>query len=326
MLLLVGWLIFGFVAFLIRYSQVKAGTLPAYPGFLEYLLPPLIIGGPLAIFDTYYLRRHLKNIPFLSSVVIRLILFSSSIVITYGLMGVIIHHYQGKDLFFYLVYFLVLWGTGSVLVLAVRNLAEHFDRRQLYLWLTGAYHQPVAEYRIFLFIDLNDSTSIAERLGNEPYFRFLSDYFALTARVIEEHHGEIYQHVGDEIIITWPWNEGRKHATSLFFNIQNAIDFRQKLFLEKYGALPSIKGSLHAGIVTKGEIIGKRREFIYTGDVLNTTSRMQTLCKPNEASLIISGELLDRLDLSPSFRSTSLGTHMLRGKEKPIEVHMLEKV
>jgi len=326
-LLLGGWVLFGIIAFFIRYSHVKAVALPVFPVFWEYILPPLLVGGPLALFDSNVLRNILKHYSFLAGVLIRLLIFVFSIVITYALIGYFIHTYGGDTLTYYIIYFVVLWGTGSVLLLAIRNLAEHFDRRQLYFWITGAYHKPVVEERIFLFIDLNDSTAIAEELGHERYFSFLSDYFALTARVIEAHHGEIYQHVGDEIIITWPMQEGKRNdnAVQLFFAIRDAIAGKREVFLDKYGTYPKCKGSLHAGMVTKGEIIGKRREFIFTGDVLNATSRMQALCKPNEAALIISGDLLNRLKLPGSLHSESLGIHHLRGRAQPMEVYHIQR-
>ena len=220
----------------------------------------------------------------------------------------------------------MLWGTGSVLLLAIRNLAEHFDRRQLFHWVTGAYHKPVVEERIFLFVDLNDSTGIAERIGHSQYFNFLSDYFRRMARVIEQHHGEVYQHVGDEIIITWPLKAGkiRNNALNLFFAIRAMLIDNQDYFMNHYGVIPQIKGSLHGGKVTKGELYGKRREFIFTGDVLNTASRMQTLCKSNESALTISAELLNEFVLPESFHAVSLGIQYFRGKSHPLEVYMID--
>ncbi|MEJ2005954.1 MAG: adenylate/guanylate cyclase domain-containing protein [Cyclobacteriaceae bacterium] len=327
-LLLSGWILFGLVAYAIRYSHMKAVALPEFPVIWEYILPPLLVGAPLALFDTNILRFRLRRFSFTVSVLIRILIFGLSISLTYLSVGFFIHGYSGQTLGYYMLYFVMLWGTASVLLLAVRNLAEHFDRRRLFFWVTGAYHKPRVEERIFLFIDLNDSTSIAERLGPENYFNFLSSFFSLTARIIEAHHGEIYQHVGDEIIITWPVDEGRKNhrALLLFYEIEEAIDKHKHEFLKAYGVYPQVKGSLHAGLVTKGEILGKKREFIFTGDVLNATSRMQSLCKPNEARLIISDDLFQQLDLPASIRSESLGIHQLKGRERTMEVHRLERL
>ncbi len=326
-LLFGGWLAFGLFAYIIRYSLEKAVSLPVFPLIWEYLIPPILVGGPLAVFDANMLRSWVRQFPFLVSVMVRLLIIGVTIIITYALIGYFLLDYRGDTLRYYVQYFLMLWGTGSMLLLAIRNLAEHFDRRQLYFWITGAYHRPRVEERIFLFIDLNDSTSIAERLGHEKYFDFLASYFSLTAGIIEDHFGEIYQHVGDEIIVTWPIAQGLKdhRALSLIYRIREAIADREEEFISKYGVSPQIKGSLHAGMVTKGEIIGKRREFIFTGDVLNVTARMQALCKPNEALLIISDDLLKRMDLPVGHCAESLGTHRLRGRELSMEVHSIDR-
>jgi len=50
----------------------------------------------------------------------------------------------------------------------------------------GKYHHPVAEERIFMFVDMNSSTTIAENLGHVKYFEMLKEYFVdLSGAVIE---------------------------------------------------------------------------------------------------------------------------------------------
>jgi len=42
----------------------------------------------------------------------------------------------------------------------------------------GKYYKPKSENRIFMFVDLNSSTTLAEKLGNERYHELLKDFFA----------------------------------------------------------------------------------------------------------------------------------------------------
>src|SRR5690606_12300259 len=44
--------------------------------------------------------------------------------------------------------------------------------------IRGKYNTPKEERRIFMFLDLNSSTAIAEQLGNETYHELLKDFFA----------------------------------------------------------------------------------------------------------------------------------------------------
>jgi len=63
------------------------------------------------------------------------------------------------------------------------------------------YLKPKDEKRIFMFLDLKSSTTIAEEIGHRRYFEFISDFIADVTTPILNNHGEIYQYVGDEIVI-----------------------------------------------------------------------------------------------------------------------------
>ena len=67
----------------------------------------------------------------------------------------------------------------------------------------GRYHRPQMEARFFLFVDVIGSTRIAEKIWPLSMHRFLNRVFALIADPVADQHGEIYQYVGDEIVITW---------------------------------------------------------------------------------------------------------------------------
>ncbi|RZK33791.1 MAG: adenylate/guanylate cyclase domain-containing protein, partial [Pedobacter sp.] len=67
----------------------------------------------------------------------------------------------------------------------------------------GTYHRPVVEERIFMFVDMKSSTTIAENLGHVKYFEMLKEYFFDLSGAVINHTGAIYQYAGDEMIITW---------------------------------------------------------------------------------------------------------------------------
>ena len=79
-------------------------------------------------------------------------------------------------------------------------------------FLLGKYFKPRREERIFMFLDLRSSTTIAERLGEEKYFSFIKDVFKDATPSILDSRGEIYQYVGDEIVISWKMENGQKNA------------------------------------------------------------------------------------------------------------------
>src|SRR5690606_6636491 len=68
-------------------------------------------------------------------------------------------------------------------------------------FIQGRYNMPRAERNIFMFLDINSSTTIAEELGDDRYHGLLRDFFPDIADPILESEGAIYQYVGDEVIV-----------------------------------------------------------------------------------------------------------------------------
>jgi adenylate cyclase len=74
--------------------------------------------------------------------------------------------------------------------------------------IRGKYNTPKEEKKIFMLLDLNSSTTIAEQLGNETYHELLKDFFADITNPILDNRGEIRQYVGDDVVVVWSHAEG----------------------------------------------------------------------------------------------------------------------
>jgi len=59
-----------------------------------------------------------------------------------------------------------------------------------------------------MFIDLNDSTTIAEKIGDIEYNKFLNNFFYDITDSIIENYGRIYRYVGDEVVVSWKLKKG----------------------------------------------------------------------------------------------------------------------
>ncbi|MEL6255433.1 MAG: adenylate/guanylate cyclase domain-containing protein [Bacteroidota bacterium] len=147
-------------------------------------------------------------------------------------------------------------------------------------FLLGKYFQPRRTERIFMFLDLRGSTRIAEQLGEVKYFSFLKDAFLDVTPAIIYSGGEIYQYVGDEIVVSWKVEKGVKQAQCLksFVRLQEDLKQKSEYYQKVYGVIPEFKAGLHAGFVIAGEIGAIKREITFSGDVLNTSSRIQGKC------------------------------------------------
>lgn len=202
------------------------------------------------------------------------------------------------------------------------EVSENLGHGVLNNFFTGKYHKPKVEERIFMFLDMKSSTTIAEDLGHVKYFEMLKEYYADLSGPIVNYSGEIYQYVGDEIVVTWKLKNGlhENNCIRCFIAMKRALKKQMKKYNEIFGVLPGFKAGFHLGKVTTGEIGIIKKEIIFTGDVLNTTARIQGLCNNYNVDVLISGSLIKQLEADPQFQYTSLGENELRGRDEKIEL------
>jgi adenylate cyclase len=221
-----------------------------------------------------------------------------------------------------LIYF-IMWGVITLLTLFFLQVNDKFGPGILLKFLVGQYHQPRKEERIFMFLDMRSSTSIAEKIGNEKYFNLLNDLFSDVTRSIQNNEGEIYQYVGDEIVVSWPMKKGIRNANCLhcFMQIRAELERLGPVYKKKYGIHPELKAGIHFGQVMAGEIGVIKKDIIYSGDVLNTTARIQEQCNPYKVDILISKETFDLIPDPGSYKLVPLGSIELRGKEQKIDLN-----
>jgi len=184
-------------------------------------------------------------------------------------------------------------------------------------YITGRYHKPKIEERFFMFLDLESSTTIAETIGPVKYHEFMNSYFFDINDPIIESKGEIYQYVGDEVVISWKKNNGVNNLNCIkcYFAIREKIDSLHKKYIRDFGLIPGFKAGLHFGEVVIGEVGDSRKEIVFHGDVMNTASRIQGQAKVMNKQLLISEDALQHLDLENRFKAAELGRFKLKGKE-----------
>lgn len=192
----------------------------------------------------------------------------------------------------------------------------------------GRYHRSRIEERFFLFIDIVGSTPLAERLGPASVHDFLNRVFHVASDPIEDHAGDVYQYVGDEMIITWTLAQGRQHARPIacYFAIQRELDRIGPDFQREFGTVPRLRAALHAGPVITGEVGGSRRAIVFHGDVMNTTSRIEQATRDLHRSFLVSGDAVDRITEASGYRFDDLGPQHLRGREAVVRVYAVEPI
>jgi len=190
--------------------------------------------------------------------------------------------------------------------------------------ITGKYMQPKIEKRIIMFIDLKDSTPIAEKLGHVENFKFIRDFIFHVSMAMIEHDGRIYQYVGDEVVVSWLYD--KKNTAKCMASIIEARKNLQKngnIFRWRYDIIPEFRIGIHMGEVTVGEIGVIKKDLAMSGDTMNTTARIRSACNELNQKFIMSKDFMEATDLK-EWQGESLGIIDLKGKATGIELFSLK--
>lgn len=304
--------------------------------FLSATFAGLIVGS----MEVFFMKRLFRKRPFFISVISKsVIYFILMLVIFYLVLGIYASGQEsvisGKKTIFQVtsqvflsssvIFDLIFWALIMVLTFIFFQFSEKFGPGGLTGYILGKYHRPRKQTRIFMFLDIRDSTSIAEKLGHFRYFNFLNDFFSDVADSVVFSKGEIYQYVGDEVVVSWKLDEGLKNASFVrcFFDIKARIDRRKEFYKEEYGVVPQFKAGFNHGEVTAGEIGAVKKEVVFSGDVLNTGARIQEKCNFYEVDNLISKGLLKFIDLPERFSYRQVDILRLKGKKRSIDLYTL---
>jgi adenylate cyclase len=192
----------------------------------------------------------------------------------------------------------------------------------LWKFIRGKYHKPREEERIFMFLDMKSSTTIAEQLGHVRFYTLLNELFHEISQPVLQTKAEIYQYVGDEVILTWDMEHGLRNSNCLksFFMFRESLLRNNGNYFKNFGVRPEFKAGLHFGKVVSAQIGDLKREIVYNGDVLNTTARIQSECNKYQRDCLVSGTLMNRLQQINGFQWERIDAVTLRGKETEVEL------
>ena len=137
---------------------------------------------------------------------------------------------------------------------------------------------------------------------------------------------EIYQYVGDEIILSWPIESGVQDARCIncFFDIKFAIESFKEKYMKNYGFYPEFKAGLHGGKVVVTWIGDIKKEIVYNGDVLNIASRLESECNKYNQSFLATENILNKITLPAHIEANYIDDLLLKGKEEKIKVYSLD--
>ncbi|MCZ4316608.1 adenylate/guanylate cyclase domain-containing protein [Comamonadaceae bacterium G21597-S1] len=343
------WLVFGLI-----YTLIEKGILgdsPIYPstgnpydfssGLISSLVLTTCTGLMVGLFEVRILNRLFVRRSFGMKIAFKALVYLA-IIIAFLIAATTISRAQHFDthlgdpilwntawnFFSSFAFWSVALFIAALMVIAsfFSDISDNLGQGVLYHYLTGTYHRPIQEERIFMFLDMKSSTTFAEQLGHVRYFEMLKAYYADLSDSIIDHGGDIYQYVGDEIVVTWTMAEGLRNNNCIrcFFAMRAALAGRSGYYHRTYGLVPTFKAGLHCGNVTTGEIGVIKTDIIFTGDVLNTTARIEALCNGLGVDHLVSEQLARQLAPDPALQAKPLGRVGLRGKDEQVSLFTFE--
>jgi adenylate cyclase len=301
----------------------------AIQGVVDALLISALVGTYVIVLRDGWLRGWLRRLSFRanlavnSAIVIGLFLIGRALgqVLVTGQPGRFARSFTDAHLLYALPFFVVLVVLFNFLLQMNRVIGTNVLR----YFVAGVYHRPKAEERVFLFVDLEGSTMLGERLGSARYFDLLRRFVDDVSGPILDARGDIYQYAGDEIVVTWDLATGVRSANCIrcFFGMRDRVAREASRYRREFGVVPAFRGGLHGGTVTAGELGDVRQQIVFVGDILNTAARLEEYAKRVGLDLVISRDLLERLVLPPGITATPCGELDLRGKEAPVAAYGL---
>jgi len=205
-----------------------------------------------------------------------------------------------------------------------KQLGDHF----IWNFFFSKYKKPINENRVVMFLDLKDSTSIAEKIGSKAFVSFINYCYKVMAKSVVKNKGIILKYVGDEVIITWPERKGIKNnnCINLYFDFFDDLEKHKNIFIETYGIFPVFKAGLHSGEVTAAFLGTIKRQMDYSGDVMNTSARIQSVCNQYNANMLISTELASLLQENEKIVFSEIGNVAFKGKAEKFAIKKVQRI
>lgn len=284
-----------------------------------------LIGSSFIVFnEIFYIRVFVRQMKFRTLVIYKSILYSVFFILIILIVvsstraieqNKSLISYIGSSSFYDFIWHedfnqIVIYALAiTTIFIFVHQISKKMGSGILWNFISGNYHNPREEERIFMFMDLNNSTTLAEDLGDIEYNKLLNNFFFDITDSIITNYGEIYRYVGDEVVVSWKLKKGLKKAYCLrtFFQAKRAIHLNREKYLKSYGLVPSFSAGFHMGKVIVGEIGEIKSQISFIGNVMYETSEIEKSCRKHNAQSLISQTLLNLIKLPSIYSSNQEG-------------------
>lgn len=313
------WLTVSVLASMIgaAYGSLVGGSTPI-GGITGFTIGALLVGFELFIVQRP-VGQPLRRLPLPVFIALTSVAWAALISLALVSISLIAESGSGRDTF--ARDFAFSFAVGLLFNAALRT-SSLIGHRVLFNFLIGRYNRPLRENRVFMFLDLKNSTLLAEQLGDLKVQALIAEFFSDIAAPIARYGGETHRYIGDEVVVTWKLDDAARDARCIrcVFAIDRLARARASRFIERYGIAPEYRIGMHGGSVVAGEVGDGKREIVYFGGTINTAARLCAACKELDRHFLVSNYLLSQMDLPPGIVAPAAGEISLAGIKDPVAV------
>ena len=174
-----------------------------------------------------------------------------------------------------------------------------------------------------MFCDLEGSTALTEKLGDEKAFALIGEIFGILTQQVHRYEGTVQEFRGDGIMALFGAPIALENAAQRAVNAALAIHqevtkFSHRIQGENRGPGVRMRIGIHTGPVVLGTIGSDLRlEFQVIGDTVNLAARVESLAEPG--TTYVTEETFQQTE--GFFRFEGLGEKSVKGKETPVKVY-----
>lgn len=166
-----------------------------------------------------------------------------------------------------------------------------------------------------LFIDIEDSTNLAESIGPDKFSQVLNTFFRNLANIIFEYNGFL-KYMGDGLMAVFGMTSNENnHAKRA---IQTGLEMLEELknIVDTHQIKINVGIGINSGDVMAGFIGNYRQgEITVLGDVVNVASYLQNIARPNK---IIVGYNTIKL-VEDRYWISEIGNIEVKNRHKPVK-------
>jgi class 3 adenylate cyclase len=171
-----------------------------------------------------------------------------------------------------------------------------------------------------LFCDIRGFTHLSENKDPSFVVDYLNSFFTTMEAIVTEHHGHINKYLGDGFLALFGAPQPLQNSAKQAVDAALKILLRLEEFNQKHMSQTKIGMGIHTGEALIGNIGSENRtEYTAIGDAVNLTSRIESLCKLYDESLLVSEQTVAKLE--PDYVCQIIDKTLVKGRETSVVVY-----